>query len=85
MTRSDEEIAELQKLFEDTLDVISKDPVKLVKLTGGSVPPVVSQIQVLWTSDVANFGINILKWTRGEENGVLSVGKTMLEKLKNAE
>ena len=85
MARSELEIRELLKEWELTLEVSQKDPMKIVKLTGGNIPPMISNIQIMWTAEAANLGINVLKWILGEENGALHIAKTLNQRLKNVE
>jgi hypothetical protein len=82
MVRTDSDIQSLIDELKELHNTVKLNPEKLIKLTGGNIPPIVSNIQIMWTMDTAALGINLLKWCLGEENGALQVAMNMNQKLK---
>jgi hypothetical protein len=82
--RTEEEINAVIADAEEVINLLTADPMKLVRITGGNVPLVVSSVQVLITQDAANSTKNILAWAKGEDNAVPATLKALREKLTGA-
>lgn len=82
--RTREELEELLRIWQEQRDLLNTQDggLRLVKLTAGHVPPAISQLQIIWTRDVTELGVNIIKWVLGEDNGVSPVAREMLKRLK---
>lgn len=80
--RSRQERDNLERIFRETLEIIQKEPMRLVKITGGNVPHSISNIQVIVSGEVIGLAALVLQWARGENNGVDEAAQFTLNKLK---
>jgi hypothetical protein len=82
--RSRHEIDELRRTLAETYQIVSTEPGRLVKITGGNVPNGISNIQVIYTQEMLACMISICDYMVKAESAdiVMVAAKTTLDKLK---